>query len=210
MSILSQIGVIFLIVFIILVLIRSNRQLVKAAEEGEHFVDEWALREKRRQELLEEEAAQKKRRQESFAEDRSGNSFYGYSLDTECTESEIPGEREIPDNVVPIHREADARITLVELDENRRPIRKIPVHCLPFTIGRGLDNDLVLDNLSVAKKHCRIIRKNHAVVIEDTGSRNKLAVGEAVEAETVLRDQLCLGIGESEFLVEMHTAGEGS
>ena len=43
MSIISQIGVVILIAFIVLVLIRSNKNLKKASEEGENFVDEWAL-----------------------------------------------------------------------------------------------------------------------------------------------------------------------
>ena len=46
MSIISQIGVVILIAFIVLVLIRSNKNLKKASEEGENFVDEWALRRK--------------------------------------------------------------------------------------------------------------------------------------------------------------------
>lgn len=41
MSIISQIGVVILIAFIVLVLIRSNKNLKKASEEGESFVDEW-------------------------------------------------------------------------------------------------------------------------------------------------------------------------
>ena len=44
MSIISQIGVVILIAFIVLVLIRSNKNLKKASEEGESLVDEWALR----------------------------------------------------------------------------------------------------------------------------------------------------------------------
>ena len=44
MSIISQIGVVILIAFIVLVLIRSNKNLKKASEEGESFVDELALR----------------------------------------------------------------------------------------------------------------------------------------------------------------------
>ena len=48
MSIISQIGVVILIAFIVLVLIRSNKNLKKASEEGESFVDEWALRQEKK------------------------------------------------------------------------------------------------------------------------------------------------------------------
>ena len=49
MSIISQIGVVILIAFIVLVLIRSNKNLKKASEEGESFVDEWALRQEKKE-----------------------------------------------------------------------------------------------------------------------------------------------------------------
>ena len=51
MSIISQIGVVILIAFIVLVLIRSNKNLKKASEEGESFVDEWALRQEKKEEI---------------------------------------------------------------------------------------------------------------------------------------------------------------
>ena len=52
MSILSQIGVVILIIFIILILIRSNKTLEDVAKEGEHFVDEWDLRQQKMAERL--------------------------------------------------------------------------------------------------------------------------------------------------------------
>ena len=51
MSIISQIGVVILIAFIVLVLIRSNKNLKKASEEGESFVDEWELRQEKKEEI---------------------------------------------------------------------------------------------------------------------------------------------------------------
>ena len=51
MSIISQIGIVILIAFIVLVLIRSNKNLKKASEEGENFVDEWALRQEKKEEI---------------------------------------------------------------------------------------------------------------------------------------------------------------
>ena len=51
MSIISQIGVVIFIAFIVLVLIRSIMNLKKASEEGENFVDEWALRQEKKEEI---------------------------------------------------------------------------------------------------------------------------------------------------------------
>ena len=49
MSFLSQMGVIILIIFIIIVLIRANKTLDEVYEEGEHFVDEWDLRQQKKE-----------------------------------------------------------------------------------------------------------------------------------------------------------------
>ena len=61
MSILSQIGVVVLIAFIILILIRSNKTLEEVSKEGEHFVDEWDLRQQRKAERLIEKEQKKHR-----------------------------------------------------------------------------------------------------------------------------------------------------
>ncbi|MBQ9157306.1 MAG: FHA domain-containing protein [Eubacterium sp.] len=202
MSILSQAGMILLIICIIPVLIRSNRQLSEAASEGEHFVDEWALKEMRRQELLQEEAA---RREERLQLEKAKREIR-LKEEQARREKRIKQEEalpELPDNIVPIYREPEVRLALVELDERRNPVRKIQVRRLPFTIGRDADNDLVIDNLTVARKHCRITSRNQAIVMEDSGSRNKLAVGGAMTSETVLSDRMSIGIGDREYLVEM-------
>ena len=62
MSILSQIGIVVLIGCIIFILIRSNKTLKEASEEGEQFVDEWALRQQKKEEraLEKEERRQEK------------------------------------------------------------------------------------------------------------------------------------------------------
>lgn len=174
MSIISQLGVIILIIVIIFILVRSNRQLTQAAEEGEHFVDEWAMRELKKEEMA--NALTKIERQEAD-ETEAG-----------C-ENKMELEKEI--------------ITFVELNEYRHPLREIPVTKLPFTIGRAPDNDLVIDELSIAKKHCHIIRKNKSLILEDAGTRNKMAVGELVQKEMILKDNMYMKIGTREFLVKI-------
>jgi len=69
MSIISQIGVVILIAFIVLVLIRSNKNLKKASEEGENFVDEWALRQEKKEEI-------KQKREEKKLEVRNEKEFW--------------------------------------------------------------------------------------------------------------------------------------
>ena len=192
MSVLSQLGMAALIVSIIFILVRSNRQLVKAAQEGEQFVDEWALREQKRQELL----AFKEQIKKTEAEEpvREGD-------------AEEMQEMQVPDNVIPIHREWDpdpVDMVLTEFDEEGRQIRSVPVRHFPFTIGRSPGNDLVIDDLCIAKKHCQIVQKNRTVIMEDVGSRNKIAVGGSLSSQAVLTDHLMIGIGNREFMVTIN------
>ena len=81
---------------------------------------------------------------------------------------------------------------------------------LPFTIGRSADNMLVLDDLCVARKHCRIVEKNGAFILEDVGTANKLFAGGAVTDHVVLSDQTTFYIGNVEFRVEMGMTRSGS
>ena len=94
-------------------------------------------------------------------------------------------------------------ITLVELDENNQVIRRVRVDKLPFTIGRSTENQLVLDDLCVARKHCRIVERGGQFILEDVGTANKLFVNGKMEEWVVLGDQLKIYIGNVEFLVEM-------
>lgn len=178
MSILSQLGVIVLIAAIVFILIRSNRQLAEAAEEGEHFVDEWALREIRKAELSARKDRPERIRKEADPENDG-----------------------LPENVVYLNRSPDYKIFITELDERRKPVRQIQVHKLPFTMGRAPENDLVIDDLCVARRHCRIIEKNHCIILEDEGSRNKLAVGGNLQASTVLKDHMYIDLGGRELLI---------
>ena len=77
MSIISQIGVVILIAFIVLVLIRSNKNLKKASEEGENFVDEWALRQEKKEEIKQKrEKFKKKKNRKSYKRNRNEKEFW--------------------------------------------------------------------------------------------------------------------------------------
>ena len=81
MSIISQIGVVILIAFIVLVFIRSNKNLKKASEEGENFVDEWALRQEKKEEIKQKREekkleVQKEKEQKSYKRNRNEKEFW--------------------------------------------------------------------------------------------------------------------------------------
>ncbi len=210
MSIISQIGVVILIIFIVLVLIRSNKSLEKVSEEGEHFVDEWALREQKKEELRLMREEQKKEIQEA----QSTDFLYDFekeeaerqkSMVWEDEPSPISTEVSSGDTgkVVPMKKKELTGITLLKLDEHHKVMRKYPVSQIPFTIGRSSENDMVLDDLCVARKHCRVIKADGRYLLEDCHTTNKLFVNGTVTSQVVLSDGLRIYIGNEELQVEI-------
>lgn len=210
MSFLSQIGVIILIVFIIVILIRANKTLEEVCEEGEHFVDEWDLRQQKKMTRIMEKEENREKKKLQKANKKDENKRNGEELTEENLEDEKEGlERERDEdrtyeNIIPMNRYINPALTLIELDEKHMPVRKIVVSRLPFSIGRDKENDLVLDDLCVARKHCRIVERNGNYVMEDVGSKNKLFVDGMITDRIVLSDQLHIYIGNAEFFVERY------
>lgn len=249
MSILSQIGILILIGCIIFILIRSNKSLEKASEEGEHFVDEWALRQQKKEERKlekEERRLEKTRRKQQKTDSRNRQSEELYEEEDD-TWDDVSDDREIwnreeeddargdtsdsrdtwkwqeeddargdasddrgawnrdagREKIISMHDYVNPGITLVQLDEAHRPTARVRVTKLPFTIGRSTENMLVLDDLCVARKHCRIVEKDGAYILEDVGTANKIFAGGAVTDHVILSDQLTFYIGNVEFRVEM-------
>lgn len=232
MSILSQIGMVLLIGAIIFILIRSNKTLEEAAKEGENFVDEWDMHQKRKEERLQERKTKKikkislsktkKEKEEpecakQQAEDsrdyeeesiNKGEFSFGQEEQEISEETDDYGEyfKERPypqNNIVSMEQYKNPGITLVQLTEDHQTLRRIRVDRLPFTIGRSQDNMLVLDDLCVARKHCRIVEKDGAYVMEDVGSANKIFVHGQITDQVLLTDHLSLYIGNVEFVIEM-------
>ncbi len=211
MSILSQIGVALLILVIVFILVRSNRQLEEAAREGEHFVDEWAIKEIRKQEL-EKARKQLPDRRKTSGQDRP-NPVQGPERTETFQEqegTEVLQEQVFRKDPTPAVRMVDTGISLVELDDAGNPVSRTRVQKLPFTIGRAPENDLVIDDLRAARKHCMIQQKGQSFVLEDEGSRNQVEINGSRQEETVLADQLLLSIAGREFLVVMTSKGAQS
>lgn len=234
MSILSQIGIVVLIGCIIFILIRSNKTLEEASKEGEQFVDEWDLRQQRKAERLLERQEEKQKKQEEREEKQRQKQILK-QRQTERIEEEPEWEQpeeaswedeqpeeeketwnslkiDIPEKeyndgkIVSMDQYKNSEITLIQMDEGHRPVRRVRVTQLPFTIGRSKENMLVLDDLCVARKHCRIVPEDGCFVLEDVGTANKLFVNGKVTDRVILDDQLVLYIGNVEFKVEMGIA----
>lgn len=270
MSIISQIGVVILIAFIVLVLFRSNKNLKKASEEGENFVDEWALRQEKKEAIRQQKEAkkleiqkekeskkqkkqQRKQNQQELPvdeaeseeeyvrnyeeeylsgteegdsqdyEDSYPQGYEGESLrvntdwlydyeEQERKRQEHVRPEQMPSSfaqetesrkIVPMKKRETTGITLMKLDANHRVMGRYRVNQIPFTIGRSSNNDLVLDDLCVARNHCRIIERDGRYILEDVGTMNKLYVNGMVTTQVPLSDGLRIYIGNEEFQVAL-------
>jgi transcriptional regulator with GAF, ATPase, and Fis domain len=54
--------------------------------------------------------------------------------------------------------------------------RVIPLDQLPFTIGRVLENDLILEDTKVSTRHCQFLQKNGELWVEDLNSTNGIRI----------------------------------
>ena len=78
------------------------------------------------------------------------------------------------------------RLALIEVFErDGRPGRSTSVHRWPLTLGRALDNDVVLDDPHVAA--------HHATLAPDSQGRLQLVVGDSVNGVTVGRTRHTAG-----------------
>lgn len=194
MPIISQIGMLILICFIILLIRESNKNVKKASEEGENFEDEWTKYQKLTDKIRKEEI--KKLKKENIP---SHSTEYTY-------EDEVHVEMEHP-NLYKIHQAPSIKTVLVRLDENHYPTERIDVNTLPFTIGRGKQNSLVLEDLCVAREHCQLIEKSGKLILKDKGTANKIYADGKLHDEVELYDRLRFYIGNEEFLVELDVEG---
>lgn len=178
MSLLSQVGTLILIVFVILVIKESNKQVEKAAQEGEYFEDEWAQYLKMKEKIRKEE-------KEVFQFEK---------------EVEIRLESE---NIFKLHQAPSKKVVFVLMDDQHYPARRVEIKSLPFNIGRGKENHLVLDDLCVAREHCQLIEKSGNLLLKDRGSMNKIYADGRLHDEIKLYDRQRFYIGNEEFLVEI-------
>ncbi len=240
MTILSQIGIIIIIGFIIVVLVRSNKLTEEAAREGEHFTDEWQDYQNRKKELKEEKRAvkeikaekkklrkKKKPMEEVEEEEPVKNSSLPNPEETgrmateevESTKAEVlrPSEKEMvqPSEEKFIQPAGDVsspsrKITLVKMDDNHVPVEWVVVNQLPFTIGRGKQNSLVLDDLCVAREHCKITEVSGRFFLKDQGTANKIYTDGRIYEEVELYDRQRFYLGNEEILVKIEESGAPS
>lgn len=76
----------------------------------------------------------------------------------------------------------------------------VPLGSKPFTIGRRLDNDLRLDDLSVSGYHAQLIPLLNDMILEDLNSTNGTLVNDLPIRKRVLCEGDRIAIGSHELL----------
>ena len=190
MSIISQAAIVLLIVLTVAIISYANKGLRYAQEEGEHFVDEWALK----QAKIEEQ----KRR---IVMERSRSEDHSHNRKTQQPKSPVrnpvPGDgpqRNVTHKIL-------SRYRLTVKDEEKKVICTADVDHYPYTIGRDRSNDLVLDDIYVARKHGVILEENGQTILRDLGSQNGIYAGGKQVAEYLLQKEGHLYIGTYEIIV---------
>ncbi|MDO4976200.1 MAG: FHA domain-containing protein [Eubacteriales bacterium] len=213
MSIMSQIAVIVLILLTGMILIYANKGLENAALEGEKFVDEWAIRQMKKEEKEKERSMRKFQRNSSrnlLADEEAYDVFNeeeGNSEEFSAYEEE-KGFHEFDNNQLVDHAprrkelSIDQRIHLILLDEGKKQTRSIEIDHSPYSIGRDSQNDLSLNDLYVAKFHCQVLEENGNFVLKDLGTANKIFADGNMVSRFILKDKDHFYIGGCEFMVK--------
>jgi aspartate 1-decarboxylase len=85
-------------------------------------------------------------------------------------------------------------------------LKDIPLDKPLVTIGRKMDNDVVIDNLAVSGHHARVVEENGTHFIEDTGSTNGTFLNEAKIAKQRLQPGDQIRVGKHILVYEDETA----
>lgn len=79
--------------------------------------------------------------------------------------------------------------------------REHPLEGETLTVGRAVDNDIVIASKRVSRNHARIVHQKHTWVLEDLGSTNGTYLNnERLLAAVELRDGDAVSIGEVTFI----------
>lgn len=79
----------------------------------------------------------------------------------------------------------------------------VVVNRLPYAIGRGLDNDLVLEDARVSRHHARIEELNKRLLLLDLQSTNGTSVNGQTISRCLLSNGDVISLGGLEFLLGM-------
>jgi pSer/pThr/pTyr-binding forkhead associated (FHA) protein len=82
----------------------------------------------------------------------------------------------------------------------------------PWTVGRSQENDIVVPDPNVSRKHARLARADNGFVVEDLGSTNgTLLDGAPIDRERIESgDELTFGQSTARFVRRINSPPENS
>lgn len=81
-------------------------------------------------------------------------------------------------------------------------VQRLPLLAGDFAIGRGKDNDLVVNNLNVSRHHARIMQRNGSLVLADLGSTQGTTLNGVRVHRALLYHNDILAIGRHRITVD--------
>lgn len=86
--------------------------------------------------------------------------------------------------------------------------RMYPINRLPFTLGRGSESDLRLDDKGVSRRHVQLSAHDGAIIATDLGSTNGTLVnGAPLRSPVVLTNGSLLRMGNTRIIFHSSTGG---
>jgi pSer/pThr/pTyr-binding forkhead associated (FHA) protein len=115
--------------------------------------------------------------------------------DLTVIDTEADLDRTIADAILPvsINETSEDRIAIFTPDKTWEVVLGDKVDSL--SIGRGANNDVVIDHPSVSRSHARISREHRTFKIKDLNSSNGILVNGQKVDETVLEDGVAVRLG---------------
>ena len=101
----------------------------------------------------------------------------------------------------------------IKLKFNEKVLKTIETDKDQITVGRNVGNDIHIDNLSVSKKHARIVRDKGKYFVEDLNSTNGTYLNEKMVSKKQLdhKDIITVGKHSIEVLFDkLYTLGGSS
>jgi len=97
---------------------------------------------------------------------------------------------------------------LIQLDGDRI-VRKIPLNQAQYTLGRGIENDIVFDTAKVSRVHALLIEDGDGYIIVDHNSKNHIRVNgdQVAKKQLVSGDRITLSQDVSLLYLDEEPAG---
>jgi pSer/pThr/pTyr-binding forkhead associated (FHA) protein len=99
-----------------------------------------------------------------------------------------------------------AHLTLVV---QGREVRKFVLNPAVTTIGRAQENDIVINNLALSRRHAEVTMRRGRFEVEDLGSQNGVFVNnERIDGPKALRDEDTITLGTYQFVFSSDRSGD--